>query len=125
MQTLSLVVEKAQQLATAGRHAEVVEYLGAQAESDLQDSPTLALLFGTAHARLGRHDEGLRWLDKALDEARKHDEQAVERHALNARGAIPLVRGQNDEAAHYFPPPHMAARRDGGLATTAPSPHNL
>src|SRR5258706_8080088 len=125
MQTLSLVVEKAQQLATAGRHAEVGEYLGAQAESDLQDSPTLALLFGTAHARLGRHDEGLRWLDKALDEARKHDEQAVERHALNARGAIALVSGQIDEAADYFTQAMMAASRDGDLATTARCSNNL
>src|SRR6266702_3877217 len=125
MQTSSSVVERAQQLATAGRHAEVVEYLGGRAERELQDSPTLALLYGTAQARLGRYDEGLRWLDTALDEARKHDEQAVERHALNARGAIALVSGRIDEAADYFTRALMAASRDGDLATTARCSNNL
>jgi tetratricopeptide (TPR) repeat protein len=125
MDTSSLVVEKARQLAAAGHHAEVVEYLGAQAESALEDSPSLALLYGTAHARLGRNDEGLRWLDKALDQARKQDEQAVERHALNARGAVALVSGRLDEAADYFTQALMAASRDGDLATTGRCSNNL
>ncbi len=125
MSTSSLVVEKARQLAAAGHHAEVVEYLGTQAESELEDSPTLALLYGTAHARLGRPDEGLRWLDMALDEARKRDEQAVARHALNARGAVALVSGRLDEAADYFTQALMAASRDGDLATTGRCSNNL
>src|SRR3989449_4722250 len=78
MHMSSLVVDKARQLAAAGHHAEVVEYLGAQKRSELVGSPTLALLYGTAQARLGRHDEGLRWLDLALDEARRRDERAVQ-----------------------------------------------
>src|SRR5688572_29038622 len=102
MHTSSLVVDKARELSAAGYHAEVVEYLGARAGAELQDSPSLALLYGTAQARLGHHDEGIRWLDLALDQARKRDEQAVERHALNARGAIALVSGRIDEAADYF-----------------------
>src|SRR2546428_706497 len=65
MHMSSLVVDKARQLAAAGHHAEVIEYLGAQERSELADSPTLALLYGTAQARLGRNDEGLRWLDRA------------------------------------------------------------
>jgi tetratricopeptide (TPR) repeat protein len=125
MHTSSLVVEKAQQLAAAGHHAEVVEYLGARAESELEHSPSLALLYGTAHARLGRHDEGQRWLDLALDRARKRDEQAVERHALNARGAIALVSGRVDEAADYFTQALIAASRDGDLATTGRCSNNL
>jgi len=125
MPTSSLVVEKARQLAAAGHHAEVVEYLGAQAESELEDSPSLALMYGTAHARLGRHDEGLRWLDTALDQARKRDEQAVERHALNARGAVALVSGRIDEAADYFTQALMAASRDGDLVTTGRCSNNL
>jgi tetratricopeptide (TPR) repeat protein len=125
MHASSLVVEKARQLAAAGHHAEVVEYLGTQAESELEDSPSLALLYGTAHARLGRSDEGLRWLDKALDQARKQDEQAVERHALNARGAVALVSGRLDEAADYFTQALMAASRDGDLATTGRCSNNL
>src|SRR6266700_3274349 len=125
MDTSSLVVDKAQQLAAAGQHAEVVAYLGARKGTELADSPSLALLYGTAQARLGRHEEGLRWVDLALDQAHKRDEQAVERHALNARGAIALVSGRIDEAADYFTRALMAASRDGDLATTARCSNNL
>src|SRR5882762_5047126 len=76
MQTSSVVVDKARQLAEAGQHAEVVAYLGARKGTELADSPSLALLYGTAQARLGRHDEGLRWVELAQDQARKRDEPA-------------------------------------------------
>src|SRR5207302_1347952 len=102
MQTSSPVIKKARHLAAAGHHAEVVSYLGARAGGELEDSPTLALVYGTAQARLGHHEEGVRWLDVALDRARKRHEHAVERHALNARGAVALVSGRIDEAADYF-----------------------
>jgi len=125
MQTSSLVVEKARQLAAAGNHAEVVAYLGAQAERDLEGSPTLALLYGAALGRLGRNEEGVQWLDKALDEARKGDDQAVERHALNARGALAFVSGRIDEAVDYCTQALMAASRDGDLATTGRCSNNL
>src|SRR3989454_502229 len=125
MPTSSLVVDKARQLVAAGHHAEVVEYLGARAGSELELSPSLALLYGTAQARLGRHDEGQRWLDRALDQARKRDEQTVERHALNARGALALVSGRIDEAADFCTRALMAASRDGDLATTGRCSNNL
>ncbi len=124
MQT-SQVIDRAQELAAAGRHAEVVEYLGAQERSELADSPRLALLYGTAQARLGLHDEGLHWLDRALDEARKRREPALERLALNARGAIALVSGRIDEAADYFTQGVMAASRDADPATTGRCSNNL
>ena len=125
MHTSSIVVDKARQLAAAGHHAEVVEYLGGRPGSELVDSPSLALLYGTAYARLGRHDEGQRWLDVALDQARKRDEQTVERHALNARGAIALVSGRIDEAADYFTQALLAASRDEDPATTGRCSNNL
>src|SRR5436189_4480211 len=125
MSTSSLVVDKAQRLASTGRHAEVVEYLGAQAENDLEDSPTLALLFGTAQARLGCHDEGLRWLDVALEQAHKGGEQGVEGRALNARGAMALVSGRIDEAADYCTRALMVASLDGDFATTGRCSNNL
>src|SRR5437870_4513022 len=121
----SLSVDQARQLAAAGQHAEVVEYLGARKGTELADSPSLALLYGTAQARLGRHEEGLRWVDLALDQARKRDEQAVELHALNARGAIALVTGRIDEAADYLTRALMAASRDGDVATTGRCSNNL
>jgi hypothetical protein len=90
----TIVADNARQLAVAGQHAALVEYLGARAGTELEDSPDLALLYGTAQARLGRHDEGLRWLDRAVHQARKLEERTVERHALNARGAVALVSGR-------------------------------
>src|SRR3989442_6060429 len=125
MHMSSLVVDRARQLAAAGLHAEVIEFLGAQKRSDLADSPTLALLYGTAQARLGCHDEGLRWLDLALDEARRREELAVEGQALNARGAIAVVSGRIDEAADYFTKALMAASRDGDIAMTGRCSNNL
>src|SRR5256885_3085919 len=125
MDTSSLVIDKARRLAAAGHHAEVVEYLGTQARGELEESPSLALLYGTAQARLGRHAEGQRWLDVALDQARERDEHAVERHALNARGALALMSGRIDEAAGDCTRALMAASRDGDLATTARCSNNL
>src|SRR5919106_41513 len=93
MGTSSPVIIEAQQLAAAGHHAEVVKYLGAQEEREIEESPSLALLYGTAQARLGRHDQGLRWLDLALDRARKGGDHGVEGRALNARGAWPWSAG--------------------------------
>src|SRR2546422_3104689 len=58
--------------------------------SELEDSPSLALLYGTAQARLGRHDEGLRWLDLALDQAHKRDERSEE-HTSELQSRLHLV----------------------------------
>jgi tetratricopeptide (TPR) repeat protein len=123
--TASAVVEKAQQLAAAGHHAEVVEFLGSQDRTDLEDSASLALLYGTAQARIGQHDEGLRWLNRALDQARESGEHAIERRALNARGAIALVSGRINEAADYFTQGLMGSSRDGDLGTTGRCSNNL
>src|SRR2546430_12185034 len=77
----SPVIAKARALAAAGHHAAVVEYLGSRDQSELED-PTLALLYGIAQARLGRHQQGLQWIDRALNRARQSREHGVERHAL-------------------------------------------
>src|SRR5436309_1746723 len=88
MRTSSIVVDKAQELAAAGRHTDVIAYLGAREPTELEESPDLALLYGTAYARVGRHDEGRRWLEVALDTARMRNEHAIEGSALNARGGV-------------------------------------
>ena len=121
----SPVIDKAGELAASGHHAEVVEYLGGRDLSELERSPSVALLYGTSQARLGKYDEGMRWLDLALEGARKKDEHAVERRALNARGAIALVSGRIDEAADFFTQALMFASRDGDLATTGRCSNNL
>jgi len=125
MHAPSLVVDTAQQLAAAGQHAEVVKYLGGRASSELENSASLALLYGTAQARLGRHVEGQRWLDLALEHARRQRDDGVERRALNARGAAAFVSGQIDEAADYFTQALMRASRDGDFAMTGRCSNNL
>src|SRR3989441_10609837 len=120
----SPVVAKARALAAAGHHAAVIEFLGARDQSELAD-PTLALLYGIAQARLGRHEQALQWLELALEEARQSREHGVERHALNARGAIALVSGNLTEAADFCTQALMAASRDGDHATTGRASNNL
>jgi tetratricopeptide (TPR) repeat protein len=119
------IVSKARALAAAGQHAAVVEFLGSRERSELNGSPTLALLYGIAQARLGRHDQGLEWLEQARTQARQQGEHAVERHALSARGAIALVSGDLNEAADYCTQALMAASRDGDHATTGRASNNL
>src|SRR6266705_1677411 len=125
MHTSSLVVDKARELTAAGQHAEVVEYLATREPSELRESASLALLYGTAQARLGRNDEGLRWLDAALERARNDGERGVEGRTLNARGAMSLVRGRVDEAADYCTRALMLASLDGDLATVGRCSNNL
>ena len=120
----SPVVAKARALAAAGHHAAVVEFLGSREQGELED-PTLALLYGIAQARLGRHEQGLQWIDRALNRARQLREHGVERHALNARGAIALVSGNLTEAADFCTQALMAASRDGDHATTGRASNNL
>src|SRR6267142_1995978 len=120
----SPVVAKARALAAAGHHAAVVEFLGARDQTELAE-PTLALLYGIAQARLGRHEQGLQWIDQALAAARQRGEHGVERHALNARGAIALVSGNLTQAADFCTQALMAASRDGDHATTGRASNNL
>ncbi len=119
------VVSKAQALAAAGQHAAVVDFLGSRERSELVGSPTLALLFGIAQARLGRHAQGLEWLEQARSQARQQGEHAVERHALSARGAIAFVSGDLSQAADYCTQALMASSRDGDHATTGRASNNL
>src|SRR2546421_1053861 len=125
LEAIASVIDKARELAAAGHHAAVVEFLGSRERTELGESPTLALLYGIAQARLGRHEQGRQWLELALAQARQRGESAVERHALNARGAFALVNGQLTEAADYCTQALMAASRDGDHATTGPASNNL
>src|SRR2546423_2300727 len=125
MTTSAVVVDRVRQLTAAGQHAEVVNYLAARQGSELVESASLALLYGTAQARVGRHAEGLRWLDTALEQARKGGERGVESRALNARGAMSLVGGRIDEAADYCTRALMLASLDGDSATVGRCSNNL
>src|SRR2546427_7276992 len=125
LEAIASVIDKARALAAAGHHAAVVEFLGGRERSELSDSPPLALLYGIAQARLGRHEQALQWLELALVQARRLGEPAVERHALNARGAYALVNGHLTESADFCTQALMAASRDGDHATTGRASNNL
>ncbi|HVH69084.1 MAG TPA: tetratricopeptide repeat protein [Gemmatimonadales bacterium] len=125
MMPATSLLESAHELARAGRHADVVKYLSACERRTLEDTPGLALLYGTAQARLGRHEEGQRWLDVARNQARARHDLATERRALNASGAAALVSGRIDDAASAFTQALMAASRDGDVAMSAACSNNL
>src|SRR5438105_13739557 len=82
----SPVIAKARALAAAGHHAAVVEFLSAREQSELAD-PTLALLYGIAQARLGRHEQGLQWIDQALAAARQRRGHGAQLPARKTPGA--------------------------------------
>src|SRR2546427_11816145 len=124
LEAIASVIDKARALAAAGHHAAVVEFLGGRERTELGDSPTLALLYGIAQARLGRHEQALQWLELALEQARRRGESAVERHALNARGAFALVNGHLTEAADFCTQALMAASRARGHPPARRAPQN-
>src|SRR2546422_8274692 len=123
LEAIASVIDKARALAAAGHHAAVVEFLGGRERAELSDSPTLALLYGIAQARLGRHEQALQWLELALVQARRLGEPAVERHALSARGAFALVNGHLTESADFCTQALMAASPGGGHSPTRRPPH--
>ncbi len=118
-------IERIEALAGSGLHAQVAAELEARPSAEVEASPALALMLGTAQARLGRHAEGLPWIERALDQARRTGESEVERRALNARGAVAFVTGRLDEAADSFTRALMAASRDGDLVAVGRSSNNV
>ena len=71
----------ANQLAESGQYAALLEYLAAREETELAESPTLALLCGIAHGRLGAHTTAKHWVGIALDRARQRSDSAIESRA--------------------------------------------
>jgi tetratricopeptide (TPR) repeat protein len=118
-------LNRARKLAETGQYAALVDYLGDRPDTELKESPTLALLFGTAQARLGRHSKGTQWVEIALDRSRDRGDRAIEARALNDRGAIALVTGNIDEAADYFTQALAAAERVDDHATVGRCSNNL
>jgi tetratricopeptide (TPR) repeat protein len=118
-------LKKAFELSESGQHSAVIDYLSELPSSEVEDSPTLALLLGSAQARLGRRGEGERLVDLALARARDRGDHAVELRALNARGAIALVTGRVDEAEEFFTKGLNAAKRQNDHDTIGRCSNNL
>lgn len=118
-------LDKARHLADAGRFAEVIEFLDERPREEIEASSALSLLYGMAHARLGRSDKGKRWVEFALARAREREEEDVEIRALNTRGAIAFVSGRIDQAADYFTQGLLAASRAGDHTVIGRCSNNL
>ena len=118
-------LNKAIELSEAGKHFAVVDYLSKCSPEEIEQSPTLALLLGSAHARLGKHVEGQRLVEVALATARERGDRLTELRALNARGAIALATGRVDEAEEFFTRGADAAKRQGDHATVGRCFNNL
>jgi tetratricopeptide (TPR) repeat protein len=117
-----LVVRK---LTETGRHTDVVESLSAQPAEALEQSPTLALQYGIAHARVGSRQAGERWVALALDRSRERGDGAVEAWALNAGGVIAFEAGRTADAVGHFMRGLTAAKREGDHATVGRCSNNL
>ena len=120
-----MTLNTVQQLADTGRHTAVVEYLSALPAEDVAKSPTLALVFGSAYARLGRDELARRWAAVALARARERGDRPVEARALNLSGAIAFDRGGIDEATRYFTQGLAGAEREDDPATVGRCSNNL
>ncbi|MBI4421113.1 MAG: tetratricopeptide repeat protein [Gemmatimonadetes bacterium] len=112
-------------LAETGHHAAVVEALEHRPRDELERSATLALLYGTAQARLGHHADGERWVEVALERARERGDRAIEARALNVRGGIALEAGRIEEAARFLMRALAVAEQEGDHATAGRCSNNL
>src|SRR5213078_21541 len=103
----------AQELADAGRYVELLTYLGARSQEELEQSPMLTLLCGIAHSRLGRLDLGQQWA------------MVAQLRALNVSGAVALERGGIAEASYFFTRAQEQAMQDNDMATVGRCANNL
>jgi tetratricopeptide (TPR) repeat protein len=119
------ILSEVRQLAETGWHASVVAYLSAQPSDTLYRSPTLALQYGIARARLGAREDGERWVAVALDRAREQGDRAIEAWASNVSGVIALEAGRIADAADHFMRGLVAAKREDDHATVGRCSNNL
>ena len=116
-----------EQMAAGGRHAEVVAFVDGRrsAVEALEESPTLALHYGMALARLGRLAESDQWVALALRRSRERGDRAIELRALNVQGAIALEGGRLDDASEHFRQALDEAAKLGDHATMGRCANNL
>lgn len=112
-------------LADTGQYAALVRILGDQPPHLLEDSPTLALLYGIGNTRLGFIEIGMRWAKLALARAQARGDGALEARAWNVCGAICLWTGRVAEAAEHFDWALSEAERSGDSATVGRCFNNL
>src|ERR1041385_9092820 len=101
----SPVLDKARALAAAGHHAAIVEFLGAREQSELDESPTLALL--TASPRRG---SDVRSRDSSGSTGRSATRASARSTASSVMPSTPAVPSPWS-AAGSMKPPTSAPRR--------------
>jgi tetratricopeptide (TPR) repeat protein len=102
MQKALAQIGHAQKLSDTGHFAAVVEFLDRESRDTVERSPTLALLKGIAHGRLGDYERAREWVVVSLDRARELADDRVEARALNVLGAIGFECGIIEEATLRF-----------------------
>ncbi len=125
MKNSLIQLSRVQSLVDTGRHAEALEFIRAQPEDELQNSPTLALLYGIALGRLGQLVEAERWAEVALHRARERGDRSIEARSLNVCGAIAFERGRIEAAADYFQLALAEAEREQEHAAVGRCSNNL
>ena len=116
---------EARRLLDAGRNQALLDFLGTRPEEDVRGSASMALFYGIAHARLGRHAEGRDWVAAALQRSRATGDLAVTARALNALGLIALERGDVAEAERALGEAVEAAQRAEDSLTLGRASNNL
>ncbi len=119
------LLSEARHLVDAGRYAAMVAFAESLPPEQVRQSPTLALLLGIAHSRLGRPVPAKRWALRALALAGERGDRAVEARALNVCGAIELARGEVAKAEEFFNRALAEADRLGDHATVGRCSNNL
>ncbi len=118
------ILAEAQRLAGTGCYQALLDFLTPHREA-LKNSPTLALLSGSAHARLGQDSEATTWGSAALELARQQGDRSIEVRALNLLGAIALESGRMHDAASYFMRALAAAKSSEDHANVGRCSNNL
>jgi tetratricopeptide (TPR) repeat protein len=119
------LLEQLDELAAAGRYADVRDRVRGLPAAVVEARTRLALHASEAEGRLGDVVAAARWADIALRLARARGEQYAELRARNFHGAIALARGAVDEAERHFSDGVALARLLGDHATEARCLNNL
>jgi tetratricopeptide (TPR) repeat protein len=119
------LLEQLDELAAAGRYADVRDRVRGLPAAVVEARTRLALHASEAEGRLGDVVAAARWADIALRLARARGEQYGELRARNFHGAIALARGAVDEAERHFSDGVALARLLGDHGTEARCLNNL
>lgn len=119
------ILNQARNLSDTGRHGEVIELLGTRRVSEVERSPTLALVYGIAYGRRGHRGEGRHWVEVALTRSRQRGDRTIEARALNVRGALEIEAGCVDDAVGFINEALAKAKLEGDHSTVGRCSNNL